>query len=107
MIIIAVVAISFGGVFYFKLNKSNNLFLNKQEKEINNIISKVSKLYLFPEGENPTVATVSDPSALKDQAFFSSSQKGDNVLIFPKLGKAVLYRPSINKIIDIVSVKSN
>ena len=107
MIIVVITAIIFGVIFYLKINKSNNLFLNSHDKEMNNIISKVSKLYLFPVGEDPTIGTVSDPRALKDQAFFSLSQKGDNVLIFSKLGKAILYRPSINKIIDIVSVKSN
>ncbi len=109
IILIATVAMTFGGLFYFKLKRLEveNISLNKKDKEINSIVSKISSIYLFPEGEIPTIAIVSDPALLKGQSFSNLSQKGDNVLIFSKIGKAVLYRPSINKIIDIASIKIN
>ncbi len=102
--IILIIVFSF--FFYYKLNKTKEIVLNDKEVEKNVLISKVSELYLFPEGETPTVATVSDPELLKNQSLFLTSEKGDNVLIFLKSRKAVLYRPSLNKIIEIVSVKN-
>lgn len=105
IIFVAIVAICFGIIFYFKLNKIK-IEDARKAKEVNTLVSKVSELYLFPEGETPTVATVSDPNLLKGQAFFTNSKKGDTVLIFLKAGRAVLYRSSINKIIEIVSIQS-
>lgn len=105
IIFIAIIALGFGGYFYYKLKQFQNTPKDLKEKEVTTLIEKVSSHYLFPLDENPTVATVSDPLALKDQSFFTTSEKGDKVLIFSKLGKAILYRPSIDKIIDITSVK--
>ena len=107
IILIAIVAIFFGLYFYYKLHKIQSVTLlndNQKENEVNILIANISKLYLFPSDESPTIATVSDPSVLKGQAVFTSARKGDKVLIFTKASKAILYRPSLNKIIDIVSV---
>lgn len=106
LLIVAMVAIGFGGYFYYQLH---NLQKNKgaeAAKEAKDLLGKVAKLYLIPLEEDPTVATVSDPEALKDQSFFTSSQKGDKVLIFSKAGKAVLYRPTIDKIIEIAPINN-
>lgn len=105
MIYIVIVVLCFGGFFYYKIHKFQNTSKGVKEQEVTNVISEVSKLYLFPEEESPTIATVSDPLALKNQSFFNSSEVGDKVLIFTNAGRAVLYRPSINKIIEITSVK--
>ena len=105
--VIVVTSLAFGGYFYYQYrNLQNNSNINNQ-KETQDLLSKVAQLYLIPTGEDPTIATVSDPSVLKDQPFFSSSLKGDKVLIFNKAGKAVLYRPSINKIIEIAPINNN
>jgi hypothetical protein len=64
------------------------------------IIDKVGKLVVLPQGETPTIATVNDASKLKNQQFFANAQNGDKVLIFSKSGKAVLYRPSTNQIVE-------
>lgn len=106
LIFIALVAISFGVYFYYKLHKIENRVDVKVQKELDNLVSRVGEHYLIPYQEVPTVATVSDPEILKNQSFFTLSEKGDKVLIFTKSGKAVLYRPSIDKIIEIVLVKN-
>jgi len=105
IVYIFIIALCFGGYFYYKLHNFQNTTKDVKEQEVTNVISEVSSLYLFPEGESPTVATVTDPSALKNQSFFNYSEVGDKVLIFTNAGKAVLYRPSINKIIEITSIK--
>lgn len=104
IILIALIAISFGLYFYYKLNKIENDSGITVQKDLEILLQKVGRLYLMPEGEQPTVATVSDPEVLKGQSFFTSSKKGDKVLIFTRAGKAVLYRPSVDKIVEITTV---
>lgn len=104
MLFILIITISFGGYFYYKLHKLQTS--SNSKKEAQDLLGKVAKLYLIPTGEEPTVATVSDPQKLKDQAFFQAAQKDDKVLIFTQAGKAVLYRPSIDKIIEIAPINN-
>lgn len=101
LLIVTIFALILAGYFYYRLK---TIKINPQtviNSEVESVVLKVSKLYLLPVDEEPTVATVSDPEALKDQSFFMWSLKGDKVLIYTKSGKAILYRPSIDKIIEI------
>ena len=45
-------------------------------------------------------------SKLKAQPFFAKAQDYDQVLIFEKAKKAILYRPSTNKLIEVAVYKS-
>ncbi len=73
-------------------------------QEAEQLKEEVGKLYEIPQDETPTVATVVDASKVKNQAFFANSQNGDKVLLFAKAGKAVLYRPSTKKIIEVAPI---
>lgn len=98
---LAVVAIALSGYFYYQWN---TLKKNPQAiavKEVNDLVSKVSSIVVLPEGETPTVATVSDVEALKDQTFFASAQLGDKVLIYAQAKKAYLYSPTLHKVLNI------
>lgn len=72
--------------------------------ETQRLVNKVSLLVDLPQGETPTIASVNDASKLKNQAFFASAKDGDKVLIYSKAGKAVLYRPSTNRVIEYSTV---
>ncbi|HLL61090.1 MAG TPA: LytR C-terminal domain-containing protein, partial [Candidatus Nitrosocosmicus sp.] len=74
------------------------------EKEVTGLIKKVNRLMQLPDKEKPTVATVSDIQKLKNQAFFANAKNGDKVLIYTQAKKAILYRPSINKIIEVAPI---
>lgn len=72
------------------------------------VIKKVGAITELPSGETPTVASVSDSTKAKTQsAFFAKSENGDKVLMYPKAGKAILYRPSTDKIILIAPLTFN
>lgn len=77
------------------------------QAEANALIAKVSKLMVLPSDESPTIATVTDVSAIKDQAFFKNAQNGDKVLIYQNAGKAILFRENENKIIEVGAVNFN
>lgn len=107
MLVIIITSLLFGGYFYYQFKKLRSNPNAQIEKEAQDLLSQVAKIYLIPTGEEPTIATVSDPNALKNQSFFTQSQKGDKVLIFTKAGRAVLYRPSIDKIIETAPINNS
>ncbi len=71
------------------------------QKESRDLIAKISQLMVLPEGEEPVIATVTDPERLKDQVFFTKAKKGDKVLIYTNAKKAILYDPVANKIVEV------
>jgi len=64
-------------------------------------VASVGHLMLLPSGETPTYGTVADITKLKDQTFFANAKNGDQVLIYQKAKLSILYRPSINKIVNV------
>ena len=99
--VLLVAAIATAGYFY---NKVRVLSKNPQtvaEQEVKNLVAKVSTLIVLPEGETPTVATVSDTAALKEQPFFAKAQNGDKVLIYTTAKRAILYSLTLNKILEV------
>ena len=103
VILAVLVVVSAGMAFYFyrQLSQLKNNPQVVAQKEVQEVVAEVSKVMVLPTGEEPTVATVSDPEKLKGQAFFVNAQKGDKVLIYTNARKAILYRPSEGKIIEV------
>ncbi len=81
-----------------------NVQTAEQKNETAELISKVGNIILLPEGEVPTIATVSNPEELKEQPFFAKAKMGDKVLLYPIAKKAYLYDPVANKIIEVSSI---
>jgi hypothetical protein len=112
-IAIAVVVIALIGLTYGYLHTRNqlkSLSSNPKESaqnETQKVQEKVGKLIVLPTDETPTAATVNDVSKLKNQEFFSRAHNGDKVLVYAKSGRAVLYRPSINKVVEYSKVNLN
>lgn len=70
------------------------------------IINAVSNHYLLPD-EEPTIATVEDKDKVQSE-FLRSAANGDRILIYQKAKKVILYRPSIDRIVEVgpVSIAS-
>lgn len=103
ILVLLVLALS-ATTFYFYRNSqlskgSGSKTIDQTEAKA--LSEKVGKLILLPSDEIPTIATVSDPEALKDQAFFVDAKKGDKVLIYSNAKRAILYDPEANKIITV------
>ena len=99
------VAISLAGAVYFYAQwqglKAPPASLENESSEL---VASVGKLMLLPEGETPTIATVSDLEKLKDQPFFVNANNGDKVLIYTNAKKAILYDPVAHKIIEVAPI---
>ena len=105
--IIAAAAIAAAYFFFTKYQTSQKLLENPTEAakvEIKTLTQKVGALIDLPRDEEPTVATVLDKDKLKNQPFFAKSQNGDKVLIYTKAQQAILYRPSINKVMAVAPI---
>lgn len=99
--LVFVLAVGSSGYFYLQLKELKNNPQAVAKKEAEALVAKVSRLILLPEGETPTVATVSDPEVLKKQEFFAKAQIGDKVLIFTTAKKAFLYSVTMDKILEV------
>ena len=96
-----VISIGMGVYFYQKATVDPQ---KSVQQELNDIVADVGRLMILPADETPTLATVSDPEKLKNQPFFANAKKGDKVLVYPISRKAILYSPSLNKIIEVAPV---
>ena len=77
---------------------------SSSKDQVAQLTLKVGSLIELPAGENPTIATVSDVTKLTSQPFFAHAQNGDKVFIYQKAKEAILYRPSMNKLIQVGSL---
>ena len=93
LIISAVVAVTvIGSVARQYLNT------RKSAMDTKSITGQLSDLMLLPDGE-PKIATVVDADRLKQKdIFYKRAENGDKVVIWKE--RAVIYRPSIHKIVD-------
>ncbi len=102
------IVLATGGTAYAISKNPQWLGLSKGQKqvqsEVDALVAEVGKLIDLPKDEKPTVATVTDPSKLKDQPFFAKAKAGDKVLIYTSTKRAILYRPSEHRIIDVGAV---
>lgn len=74
--------------------------------DVQSVVDRVGKLMLLPD-EVPTLAIVSDLEKLKGQEFFAHAQVNDVVLMYAKAQKAVLYSPSLNKVIEVAPITND
>lgn len=112
LVVIAILTLLVAGLVYFYVDTKNQLNAAKNPEtagntEVEKITNQINKSLQLPTGETPTLATVNDVSKLKAQTFFKNSQNGDKVLIYSKAGRAVLYRPSTQKVIEYAPVNLN
>lgn len=91
-VLAAMVAAVWLGTRY--LNSANNL------NDVGVITKRVSRHVVLPEGETPALLTVTDSSALTT-AFLKQTKNDDKVLVYQKNKKAIIYRPSVDRIIDV------
>lgn len=104
LIVLLVILAGAAGYLYFQISALKQDPDSLAQKEAEELVAVVGKLILLPQGETPTVATVSDPTKLADQAFFAKAKIGDKVLLYPNAQKAYLYDPVANKVLEVAPI---
>jgi hypothetical protein len=106
-ILIIVLFIAVAGYFSYDYYKTQQeLSQYKQDTTVgaikakNELLKEVGKLAVLPADEEPTIATVSDAFRLRGQKFFAQAENGDKVIIYANAERAILYRPSVGKVIE-------
>lgn len=99
VIVLALIALC-AAFAYSRYTKTESYQTKMAQKEAASTIASVKELMLLPEGE-PSIFVVQDPDLLaSQQAFFKGSVKGDQLLVYPQSGKAIIYSPSRNVIVN-------
>jgi len=104
LIFLVLVAAGFATYFWYEAQALKKNPQRAAQEETLKLIGAISKLIVLPEGENPTIATVTDPERLREQPFFAKAKTGDKVLIYTNSRKAILYNPTQNKIIEVAPI---
>lgn len=113
VLLIIIISLAFGGAVVYGVAKFNPELLGIKsnviqfDTEIDTIVAEVSSLMDLPKDELPTLATVTDLNNISGQDFFKNANLGDKVLIFTNNKKAIIYRPSTKKIIEVGVVNIN
>ena len=103
LLVVLIAVGSTGAAFYFysqyqTIKKNPDLVYKGEDKKT---IESISKYMELPQGEEPSIATILDITKLKDQKFFENAQNGDKIIIYNSARKAILWRPTTNKIIEV------
>lgn len=110
--IILIIAVAALGYMYYE--KRNELKMLRDpaaaaevaRKEAVEVAAQASQIALLPEGDEvPEVLTINDAElAIKEQPNLAGVITGDKILLYVTSGKAIVYSPSRNKIVNILPV---
>lgn len=95
LVLVSIVLAVGGGVAWYIHHQSSG-----DVTDVQTVQRQVGKHYVLPTDETPVLATVTDKAQLQTD-FLKKAQNGDKVLIYQKAQRAIIYRPSLDRIIDV------
>lgn len=98
-----VVIIAGNVYFYLQYKDARDNDPNVQTQQI---VDSLKRTVDVPN-ETPSVLTVVDKSKLKDSQIAQKSENGDKILLFQKAGQVYIYRPSTDKLVNILTIATN
>lgn len=108
IIIIIAIAGLYGCFHYYNKYKALTTDPNAEAQKMTaELVGVLGKLMELPADETPTVATISDKEKLAGQVFFKNAENGDILFAYTNAMKAILYRPSTNKIVNVAPISIN
>jgi|SRR3989338_3248393 len=92
------------GIYYYFQYQTLAARIKNPGLEAKEVLAKVGKLIDLPEGEEPTIATVNDAEAIRNQPFFAKAQNGYRVILFTSARLAILFDEKSNKLINVGTI---
>lgn len=92
-----------GGLFAYRQRLAaagNNKEVTEDLNDVTYVIGRVSRHIVLPSDEVPALLTVTDNAKLTS-SFLKQAKNGDKVLVYQTNKKAILYRPGVDRIIDV------
>lgn len=94
-----------GTAYYFQRYSALKSNPNAEaEKQSAALVAALGEHIELPKDETPSVVTIVDKTKLNDQAFFKMAENGDILFAYINTKEAILYRPSIDKIIQVAAI---
>ncbi|MDB5182048.1 MAG: hypothetical protein JWP13_811 [Candidatus Saccharibacteria bacterium] len=93
------VLLGVSGVVIFHRSSPN------QDEATRQLVAEVSKRVVVPSDETPTVTTVVDETQIS-QDFLRGTKKGDKVLLYFQAGRAVVYRPTSDQVVNMGPIET-
>lgn len=73
-----------------------------RQQQLTDQLSQVAEM----PPEQPVISSVLDRSKLTNPALTSRAKNGDQLFIFPKSKRLILYRPSTQKVVDMLNIQT-
>lgn len=102
LILLCLLAISLSIIFFMKYKKAQNTDLAQQKK----LVAQLSEVIELPQNVTPTIVTVADKDKLTNKALASRVENKDMLIIYAPTKRIIIYRPSTDKIIDMLSFET-
>jgi hypothetical protein len=70
------------------------------------ILTRLGAIMILPEGETPSISTVTNAEGLKNGAtFYRDAENGDKILVYAQSGKIIIYREADNLIVNVGPIR--
>ena len=87
------------GLWYYSAHQPDRNSVDFVKRE-------VGRHMLLPPNEQPVLATITDATRVSSP-FLKRGSNGDKVLIFAQARRVILYRPSLDRIVDVGPIEVN
>jgi hypothetical protein len=99
---ILILVLAGGAYYYLGVYRPGQNPEVKAKKEQAELTGQISNHLMLPTDDEPVIYNIEDPELLKgQQKFFENSNKGDKLIVYPKTGKAVIYSPERDIVVNV------
>ncbi len=98
LILLCLLAIACSAIFYIKYKHAQNTPENQQKQ----LVTRISRLVVLPNAA-PAVVTIANKAKLTNKTLAAHVQNKDTLLIYDAAKRIIVYRPSIDKVVDMLS----
>lgn len=74
---------------------------NQPTDDLTNVRASVGRHLILPSDETPALLTVVDAGKLSSEFLRAKAKNDDRILIYQKNQRVIIYRPSIDRIVDV------